>query len=63
MDRAGLKSGNKGFEAAISAVEMVNLKKVVAGRSKVGRRSLAIGKKGAANKATRRVRKAARKRI
>jgi 6,7-dimethyl-8-ribityllumazine synthase len=25
IDRAGLKSGNKGFEAAISAVEMVSL--------------------------------------
>jgi 6,7-dimethyl-8-ribityllumazine synthase len=25
IDRAGLKSGNKGFEAAMSAVEMVNL--------------------------------------
>lgn len=27
MDRSGLKSGNKGFEAAMSAVEMANLKK------------------------------------
>jgi 6,7-dimethyl-8-ribityllumazine synthase len=27
LDRAGLKSGNKGFEAAISAVEMVSLKR------------------------------------
>ncbi len=27
VDRAGLKMGNKGFEAAISAVEMVSLKK------------------------------------
>lgn len=27
VDRAGLKSGNKGFEAAISAVEMVSLKR------------------------------------
>lgn len=27
IDRAGLKSGNKGFEAAMSAVEMVNLLK------------------------------------
>lgn len=26
LDRAGLKSGNKGFEAALSAVEMVSLK-------------------------------------
>jgi 6,7-dimethyl-8-ribityllumazine synthase len=27
LNRAGLKSGNKGFEAAVSAVEMVNLLK------------------------------------
>jgi 6,7-dimethyl-8-ribityllumazine synthase len=27
IDRAGLKSGNKGFEAAMSAIEMVNLVK------------------------------------
>ena len=29
IDRAGLKMGNKGFEAALVAVEMANLKKVV----------------------------------
>ena len=29
IDRAGVKAGNKGFEAAMSAVEMVNLLKVV----------------------------------
>ena len=39
IDRAGLKMGNKGFEAALAAVEMANLKKAV-----VGRRSLADGK-------------------
>ncbi len=33
IDRAGLKMGNKGFEAALSAVEMANLKKAVLGRS------------------------------
>ena len=33
LDRAGLKAGNKGFEAAISAVEMVSLKR------KTGRRA------------------------
>jgi 6,7-dimethyl-8-ribityllumazine synthase len=27
IDRAGLKSGNKGFDAAMSAVEMANLVK------------------------------------
>lgn len=30
LDRAGLKMGNKGFEAAISAVEMVSVKRKVA---------------------------------
>jgi 6,7-dimethyl-8-ribityllumazine synthase len=29
IDRAGLKMGNKGFEAALSAVEMANLKKAI----------------------------------
>lgn len=29
IDRAGLKMGNKGFEAALAAVEMANLKKTV----------------------------------
>ena len=31
IDRAGVKAGNKGFEAAMSAVEMVNLYKDVNG--------------------------------
>ena len=39
IDRAGLKMGNKGFEAALAAVEMANLKEAV-----VGRRSLVVGK-------------------
>jgi len=39
IDRAGLKMGNKGFEAALAAVEMANLKKAV-----VGRRSLVVGR-------------------
>lgn len=34
LDRAGLKAGNKGFEAAISAVEMVSLQRKTAGRKK-----------------------------
>jgi 6,7-dimethyl-8-ribityllumazine synthase len=29
IDRAGLKMGNKGFEAALTAIEMANLKKAV----------------------------------
>lgn len=31
IDRAGLKSGNKGFEAALSAVEMARLKRAMGG--------------------------------
>ncbi|MCU1299229.1 MAG: Riboflavin synthase [Acidobacteriaceae bacterium] len=39
IDRAGLKMGNKGFEAALAAVEMANLKKAV-----VGQQSSALGR-------------------
>ncbi len=39
IDRAGLKMGNKGLDAALAAVEMANLKKAV-----VGRWSLAVSK-------------------
>jgi 6,7-dimethyl-8-ribityllumazine synthase len=39
IDRAGLKMGNKGFEAALAAVEMASLKQVVR------RQSSAISKK------------------
>ena len=39
IDRAGLKMGNKGFEAALAAIEMANLKKAV-----VGSRSSVVGK-------------------
>jgi 6,7-dimethyl-8-ribityllumazine synthase len=42
IDRAGLKMGNKGFEAALAAVEMANLKGAVVGRS-----SLVVSKKKA----------------
>jgi 6,7-dimethyl-8-ribityllumazine synthase len=45
IDRAGLKMGNKGFDAALAAIEMANLKKAVVGRS-----SLVVGKnQGKAN--------------
>ncbi len=47
IDRAGLKMGNKGFEAALAAVEMANLKRVVSSQlsavSKKGLRSQAPG--------------------
>ena len=34
LDRAGLKSGNKGYEAAMSAVEMIGLKRKTRGTAK-----------------------------
>jgi 6,7-dimethyl-8-ribityllumazine synthase len=44
IDRAGLKMGNKGFEAALAAVEMANLKKAISSQHSavskgVGRRT------------------------
>ena len=35
INRAGVKAGNKGFEAAMSAVELVNLYKEMQGETKV----------------------------
>ena len=40
IDRAGLKMGNKGLEAALAAIEMANLREAV-----VGRRSLVARKR------------------
>ncbi len=56
IDRAGLKMGNKGFEAALAAVEMANLKKAVVGRSplvvgKVKSRNLSLSAKTRSAKA------------
>src|SRR2546422_3077358 len=42
IDRAGLKMGNKGFEAALAAVEMANLKKAVSRKAVVGRQSSVV---------------------
>jgi len=47
IDRAGLKMGNKGFEAALAAVEMANLKSVVGPFAPLrasSERSLVVGK-------------------
>jgi 6,7-dimethyl-8-ribityllumazine synthase len=49
IDRAGLKMGNKGFEAALAAIEMANLKKAIsrqpsAGKAVVGRSSLVVSR-------------------
>ena len=66
IDRAGLKMGNKGFEAALAAIEMGNLKKAVIGRrslvvrknkSVVGPRPSAVSKAKTKRSASRRKRK------
>jgi 6,7-dimethyl-8-ribityllumazine synthase len=44
IDRAGLKMGNKGFEAALAAVEMASLKAVV-GKSRVAGRQSPVASK------------------
>jgi 6,7-dimethyl-8-ribityllumazine synthase len=45
IDRAGLKMGNKGFEAAMAAIEMASLKQAVSKeKSVVGRSSVVAGK-------------------
>ena len=44
IDRAGLKMGNKGFEAALAAVEMANLKAGLGSRVS-GRQVLSLRKK------------------
>jgi 6,7-dimethyl-8-ribityllumazine synthase len=36
LDRAGLKAGNKGFEAAIAAIEMVSIHRKIAERERAG---------------------------
>jgi 6,7-dimethyl-8-ribityllumazine synthase len=51
IDRAGLKMGNKGFEAALAAVEMVSLK------SAIGSQPLAVSEKPAPRKASQKKRK------
>jgi 6,7-dimethyl-8-ribityllumazine synthase len=50
IDRAGLKMGNKGFEAALAAVEMANLQTVIGRRSLSGRSSAKGTKKVAGRK-------------
>lgn len=44
IDRAGLKMGNKGFEAALAAVEMANLKKALrTQQSEINKSKIALG--------------------
>lgn len=57
IDRAGLKSGNKGFEAALAAVEMASLgKKVVSSQLPGGRKS-GSGRKPSRRKSEKRSKK------
>ena len=44
IDRAGLKMGNKGLEAALAAVEMANLKQAVVGKKAASSRQSAVRK-------------------
>jgi 6,7-dimethyl-8-ribityllumazine synthase len=53
IDRAGLKMGNKGFEAALAAVEMANLKKAI---RKAGRRSQVSGVRNGKSKSAKKSR-------
>ncbi|HEY2913962.1 MAG TPA: 6,7-dimethyl-8-ribityllumazine synthase [Candidatus Angelobacter sp.] len=46
LDRAGLKAGNKGFEAAISAIEMVSLQRQTQKRPKAKAKSVKKKSKG-----------------
>ena len=42
INRSGVKSGNKGFEAAMSAVEIVNLYKTLGGGEKASERRMEV---------------------
>ncbi len=62
IDRAGLKMGNKGFEAALAAVEMVSLKRAVSSQpSSVSKKRISRGSAARNDNATR-VRKNAKPR-
>jgi 6,7-dimethyl-8-ribityllumazine synthase len=50
IDRAGLKMGNKGFEAALAAIEMANLKKAIGSQPSALRQSAAGRKPGVVRK-------------
>jgi 6,7-dimethyl-8-ribityllumazine synthase len=53
IDRAGLKSGNKGFEAALAAVEMANLQESVATGRGISRKSDPVSRNDGLQKALR----------
>jgi 6,7-dimethyl-8-ribityllumazine synthase len=52
IDRAGLKSGNKGFEAAMAAVEMASLKRVVTSQGSRNESPTDSGHTGSRNRRT-----------
>lgn len=69
IDRAGLKLGNKGFEAALAAVEMGRLKEAISrqpsavrkNKTVVGRSSVVVGKTNGKSKAPSRVARTSKK--
>jgi 6,7-dimethyl-8-ribityllumazine synthase len=50
IDRAGLKSGNKGFEAALAAVEMASLGKALSGQRSANSKKAISGRHSALRK-------------
>lgn len=55
IDRAGLKAGNKGFEAGLAAIEMANLKKAISHQpSAIGKKTSALAKAAGGAKARKR---------
>jgi 6,7-dimethyl-8-ribityllumazine synthase len=60
IDRAGLKMGNKGFEAALAAVEMASLKTVVGRRSVVGKQAVDSRRSSVVSKGKRNSRRTSR---
>src|ERR1700744_1360360 len=53
IDRAGLKSGNKGFEAGLAAIEMAQLSRKLRASSVVSANSSSLGARAKAGKARR----------
>ena len=51
IDRAGLKMGNKGFEAALAAIEMANLKRAISHQPSAVRKTV-VGKRKTAARRT-----------
>lgn len=52
IDRAGLKMGNKGFEAALAAVEMASLKASIGSRMPTARKKVAFSRLGSGGRSS-----------